>query len=375
MVGDQHKGKDSGDPKVSEISKDDGNRFQQRLQTHGLDQNAMRSTGLSSPEVSSADRASDEDISVGGLTRAPARKRVKVGPQARRINDQASSPVSVDRPAGPHATNAPLKTPRGSRLITYTQAVVDSSPSKTSIPRPTTSTSHLLDQACAHLIQADPRLESLIAKHHCELFSPNGLAEVIDPFQSLCSSIMAQQVSGAAATSIKNKFIGLFQDDIEGAALRDNPSFPSPAKVAPCTVSFLRQAGLSARKAEYIKGLAEKFENRELTAAMLINASDEEILEKLTAVRGLGLWSVQMFACFALKRTDIFSTGDLGVQRGMAAFMGKNVQNLKASKGGKWKYMSESDMLQHSAKFAPYRSLFMWYMWRMEEVDVAAISS
>ncbi len=79
-------------------------------------------------------------------------------------------------------------------------------------------------------------------------------------------------------------------------------------------MTFLRQAGLSGRKAEYIKGLAEKFVGGELNAEMLIRAGDEEVLEKLTAVRGLGKWSVEMFACFGLKRMDVFSTGDLGVQ-------------------------------------------------------------
>lgn len=118
------------------------------------------------------------------------------------------------------------------------------------------------------------------------------------------------------------------------------------------SVAFLRQAGLSERKAEYIKGLAEKFASGDLSAAMLINASDDELLQKLTAVRGLGKWSVEMFACFGLKRMDILSTGDLGVQydhsltcyigpradlwrRGMAAFMGKDVKKLKTKGGGK----------------------------------------
>ncbi|KAL9582213.1 MAG: hypothetical protein Q9212_003424 [Teloschistes hypoglaucus] len=185
---------------------------------------------------------------------------------------------------------------------------------------------------------------------------------------------MAQQVSGAAAKSIKNKFIGLFQEVSLESLSTGQSFFPSPPNISSCEVSFLRKAGLSARKAEYIKALAEKFANGELTAIMLVGASDEEILQKLTAVRGLGLWSVQMFACFALKRMDIFSTGmrnndpecegnlgltpmkgDLGVQRGMAAFMGKDVKKLKTNKGGKWKYMSEKDMLDFSAKFAPYR--------------------
>ena len=119
-------------------------------------------------------------------------------------------------------------------------------------------------------------------------------------------------------------------------------------------IPVLRTAGLSQRKAEYIKGLAEKFASGELSAKMLIEASDEEVLEKLIAVRGLGRWSVEMFACFGLKRMDIFSTGDLGVQRGMASSVGKDVAKLKA-KGGKWKYMSEEEMLRIANKFAPYR--------------------
>jgi len=119
-------------------------------------------------------------------------------------------------------------------------------------------------------------------------------------------------------------------------------------------IPTLRTAGLSQRKAEYIQGLAEKFASGELSAQMLVEATDEEVLEKLIAVRGLGRWSVEMFACFALKRLDIFSTGDLGVQRGMATYVGRDVAKLKA-KGGKWKYMSEEEMLSIANKFVPYR--------------------
>ena len=70
---------------------------------------------------------------------------------------------------------------------------------------------------------------------------------------------------------------------------------------------------------------------------MLLSAPYEEVFEELIKVRGLGKWSVEMFACFSLKRLDVFSTGDLGVQRGMAALMGRDVGKLKAGKGGKWK--------------------------------------
>ena len=160
----------------------------------------------------------------------------------------------------------------------------------------------------------EPKLQPLIKRHYCQVFCPEGLAEVCDPFRSLCSSIIAQQVSGAAASSIKRKFVRLLSGTHDEEKVEEAQAFPTPAQVAACDIAFLRQAGLSERKAEYIKGLAQKFASRELSAAMLLNASDEEVLEKLTAVRGLGKWSVEMFACFGLKRMDIFSTGDLGVQ-------------------------------------------------------------
>lgn len=216
----------------------------------------------------------------------------------------------------------------------------------------------------------DPRIQPLVEKHYCPIFAPEGLAERIEPFRSLVSGICGQQVSGAAAKAIKNKFIGLFRD-----LSADSPAFPTPAEVAQTDIATLRTAGLSQRKAEYIHGLAEKFVSGELSNEMLVKATDDEVMEKLIAVRGLGRWSVEMFACFGLKRMDILSTGDLGVQRGMAAYFGKDVKKLKTKGGGKWKYMSEEDMLEKSAKYAPYRSLFMWYMWRAEHVDVEVMTN
>lgn len=81
-----------------------------------------------------------------------------------------------------------------------------------------------------------------------------------------------------------------------------------------------------------------------------------------------------MFACFALKRLDVFSTGDLGVQRGMARLRGRDVERLKRGAKGKWKYMSEAEMLEMAEPFRPYRSIFMWYMWRVEDVDVGVLA-
>ncbi|KAE8147131.1 DNA glycosylase [Aspergillus avenaceus] len=296
-------------------------------------------------------------------------------PANRSINRLHSTPPPLDRPVEPHRTNATLLTPYGSSLVAYPPGTEDASPSKTGRPRPTATTGTLLEKAVAHLIATDPRLETVIEQHPCPLFSPEGLAEEVDPFRSLVSSIIGQQVSGAAAKSIKDKFVALFNKDHGESSAPVPKRFPAPEEIVACDITTLRTAGLSQRKAEYIQGLSQKFASGELSARMLLNASDEELLEKLTAVRGLGKWSVEMFACFALKRIDVFSTGDLGVQRGCAAFVGKDVSKLKTKGGGKYKYMAEKDMLELAAKFAPYRSLFMWYMWRVENVDIAVMNA
>ncbi|KAH0536081.1 hypothetical protein FGG08_007008 [Glutinoglossum americanum] len=325
---------------------------------------------------------------------APPKTPVEAGlmgvPHVSRAAGRDSSPISAKRPAGPHRTNAPLVSPETSRVITSTDGPVLSG-AKNSGLHASRTTENILEEACAHLIKVDPALKHVIGRHHCRIFSPEGLAEEIDPFVTLASSIISQQVSGQAAKSIKRKFILLFSDDAAANEEEDlSQSFPTPSRVAACDLATLRTAGLSGRKAEYIQGLAQKFASGELSTEMLINGSDEEVMEKLIAVRGLGKWSVEMFSCFGLKRMDIFSTGDLGVQRGVATYIGRDVSKLKAKGGGKWKYMPEKDMLEIASKFAPYRyavlpacafgdvadqarSLFMWYMWRIENVDVEAM--
>lgn len=236
------------------------------------------------------------------------------------------APPSHNRLAHPHMTNAPLWSPDGSGLITSSKDVVtivaENQTQKHPIPSLLFATTEdLLKQACDHLINVDARLKPLIEKYPCPLFSAQGLAEEIDPFESLCSGIMSQQISGAAAASVKKKFIGLFPPDLSSDEKFHQPGyFPTPACVAASDVSYLRGAGLSQRKAEYIKGLAEQFASGSLTNEILAKASDEEVLERLIAVRGLGRWSVEMFSCFGLKRMDVFSTGDLGVQYDFVPF-------------------------------------------------------
>lgn len=224
--------------------------------------------------------------------------------------DDMTSPPPKGRSVEPHMTNALLRTPKGTRVTPKPQNAHDPAFGQSPRMKGRMTTENLLDKACAHLIKIDANLKTVIDQNYCRVFSAEGLAEEVDPFRSLVSGILAQQVSGAAANSIKNKFIALFNEDN-----KEPPhDFPTPAQVARTDISRLRTAGLSQRKAEYVQGLAEKFESGELSAQLLADASDEEVLEKLIAVRGLGKWSVEMFMMFALKRTDVLSTGDLGIQ-------------------------------------------------------------
>lgn len=120
------------------------------------------------------------------------------------IANDNSNPVTPEKAANsrrrrkvdPHATNAPLQTPGGGRLTSYPSSIFDSGSQTPSASQQSDSltTENLLERACAHLVSVDPRLKTLIDKHHCRMFSPEGLAEEVDPFIALSSGIMGQQV-------------------------------------------------------------------------------------------------------------------------------------------------------------------------------------
>ena len=221
----------------------------------------------------------------------------------------------------------------------------------------------------------DPRFKTLLDKNTCHIYTPKGLAEGVDPYKALVSGILSQQISGLAAKSIQRKFLLLFSEpDGEG-----NPPagfFPTPAQVLTKPPEVLRTAGLSGRKVEYVLDLSQRFVDGRLNANDMIHDTDEQIIEKLVEVRGIGRWSrprffalltvgAEMFLMFALKRPDILSTGDLGIQRGMAIWTGKSIANAKG-KTGKFKYMAEEEMVKEGEKWRPYRSLGAWLMWKIE---------
>ena len=110
--------------------------------------------------------------------------------------DAGASPSKRRRKAAPHATNAPLQTPKGSKLVAYPSELFESTQEAQAFDRAegVLTTENLLDKACEHLISVDPRMKKLVEAHRCPMFSPEGLAEVVDPFVSLVSGIIGQQV-------------------------------------------------------------------------------------------------------------------------------------------------------------------------------------
>jgi DNA-3-methyladenine glycosylase II len=117
-------------------------------------------------------------------------------------NPNPSTPEKASTPrrrrkVDPHATNAPLQTPGGSRLTSYPSSVFESgsqTPSASQASDNELTTENLLERACAHLVAVDPRLKTVIEQNHCKMFSPEGLAEEVDPFAALASGIIGQQV-------------------------------------------------------------------------------------------------------------------------------------------------------------------------------------
>ena len=113
--------------------------------------------------------------------------------------DNTTTPTKRRRRAEPHATNAPLQTPGGHRLLAYPSQVLESSQDAQAFDQSNgvITTDNLLDKACEHLMNVDPQLKAVIDKHHCRLFSPQGLAESVEPFTALASGIIGQQVNAS----------------------------------------------------------------------------------------------------------------------------------------------------------------------------------
>ena len=160
-----------------------------------------------------------------------------------------------------------------------------------------------------------------------------------NPFFSLCRTIVGQQISTKAADSIWNKFEKKCKKNI------------TPIRVLKLSSSSLKNAGLSRQKASYLKNIAKNFKNKSFDVKQLKKMDDEEAINYITKLKGLGPWSAQMFLMFNLNRPDIFPTKDIGLLRAIS-------KNYKTSYPPSTKFLNKISNL-HTG----YRTIFTWYMW------------
>lgn len=204
-------------------------------------------------------------------------------------------------------------------------------------------------------LRRDPRFATLIKKHGTPDLKRKG-----KPFQALCRAIIYQQVSGKAAASILKKFTSLFSSlapqkhshILKNMRVSKKRRFPTPEEVRRMPIAKLRSAGLSAQKASYIHDLAEKFSDGTIRHRSLHRMSSEDLVEHLTQVKGIGVWSVHMFLIFTLNRPDVLPTGDLGIQKGFQI-----VYKLRA-------LPSHAQMERLARPWREHASIASWYLWR-----------
>lgn len=160
-------------------------------------------------------------------------------------------------------------------------------------------------------------------------------------FEILCRSIVGQQLSTKAAHSIYSRFEALGEI--------------TPQKVRALKPPQLKETGLSMRKVEYIKDLADKFSSGQVSEEKLNALGDEEVMQLLIGVRGIGPWTAEMFLMFSLGRLDIFSPDDLGLKRAMEELYSDG------------KPLTRSQLVEIAERWTPYRSIACQYLWKWRD--------
>jgi len=194
-------------------------------------------------------------------------------------------------------------------------------------------------KAVLHLSQSDPVMRAII-----ERVGPCRM-EYGDPeFHSLAEAIIYQQLNGKAAVTIFKRF----------AALAGEPL--TPEGILKLSEEQLRSVGLSKQKSSYLRDLASKTHEGKLDFGRLPKLSDDEVIEHLTQVKGIGVWTAHMFLMFALRRPNVLPAGDFGVRTAMKKYYKK--RNLP-----------KPDQMEKIAKaWEPYRSVACWYLWKSLDV-------
>ena len=196
------------------------------------------------------------------------------------------------------------------------------------------------NHAHQHIAATDPRIAALIAR---SLRYNIKAAPLIRPFDALAESIAYQQLSGKAAATIFGRV----------RALYPRRKYLDPEKILATPDESFRAAGLSRSKIAAVKDLAAKTIDGTVPSARAIaRMSDEEIILRLTEVRGIGRWTVEMLLLFDLGRPDVWPVDDYGVRKGFAKIFGRR------------KLPTPKQLMKLGEKWRPYRSVAAWYFWR-----------
>jgi DNA-3-methyladenine glycosylase II len=199
-------------------------------------------------------------------------------------------------------------------------------------------------EAIRFLSEADPKLGELIARSIAFEFEMDPLQS---PYDALLEAIVYQSISGKAAKTIFERVKALAADGRS----------PSPEEILRIRKPVLRRAGLSGAKAEAVKDLARKtIEGIVPTLEQAHGMSDQELVERLISVRGIGAWTVEMFLIFRLGRPDVLPVHDYGVCKGFALTYGKR------------RIPTPRELGQYGERWRPYRTVASWYMWRAVEL-------
>jgi len=191
-----------------------------------------------------------------------------------------------------------------------------------------------------HIAASDSRMAELIARSRRYTLAPS---ISVRPFDALAESIAYQQLSGKAAATIWNRV----------RAIYPTRKWLDPATIIATPDDAFRAAGLSRAKIAALKDLAAKTVDGTVPSGRaLIRMTDDEIVARLTAVRGIGRWTVEMFLLFDLGRPDVWPVDDYGVRKGFAKIFGKR------------KLPTPKQLMKLGERWRPYRSVAAWYFWR-----------
>lgn len=199
--------------------------------------------------------------------------------------------------------------------------------------------SQTMRKAINHLKKSDPILAAII-----EQVGPCRMEFGEPTFHSLAEAILYQQLNGKAAVTIFKRFTDLVGDPL------------TPAGILKLTDAQMRGVGLSKQKTSYLRDLSERTKAGLVAFERLPELSEEEVIQHLTQVKGVGVWTAHMFLMFTLRRPDILPTGDYGVQAAIKKHYNKR------------KWPKPAVMEKIAQPWAPYRSIACWYLWKSLDV-------